>query len=104
MSKARTAAELLIESGRALGAAAQAVSFSATLSRLATSNPPELEQQVARALRDVEQQRGALDLHASLARQQAEALLRELEHPGAVLARRLVLTCRAARAAWRASR
>jgi hypothetical protein len=103
MSKVRMAAELLIEHGKALGAAAQAASFEGALTRL-WADPSSLESAVGGALKDVQQQRQALEKHAAWARQQAEALLRDVEHPGAALARRLLVTYHAARAGWRGSR
>jgi hypothetical protein len=47
---------------------------------------------------------GVLEGIAVSAKAHAEALMNELEHPGAMLARRLVAAFRGARAAWRGAR
>lgn len=107
-SKVREAAAFFVEQGRALGALDQARVFADQLTRAANLADGLGEKELSRALG--EQARAQLDAIepfeqlAISARARAEELVREVEHPGAVLARRLLATWRGARAAWRGSR
>lgn len=104
MSRLRDAAALLIESGRAIGAAAQAVAIVTVLEQILATEPSRVEPAMQAALADARRARAKLDHDAALMRARAEDLIREIEHPGAALARRLLATYRGARAAWRGSR
>lgn len=108
MSKLREAAAMLVEQGRALGALEQQRATAAALMRqaavLRTSLPgmPEMAESLERVASGYAEQIPGLERLAKCAQDQAQQLMSELEHPGAVLGRRLLASARAARAAWRA--
>lgn len=104
VSKVREAAAMLIESGRAFGAAAQALSIVTMIEQILSTEPARLEPALRALLDDARRARTQLDHDAALMQARAEGLMREIEHPGAVMARRLLSTWRGARAAWRGSR
>lgn len=106
-SKLREAAAILVEQGRAIGRLEQARLTITMLTRESAGcdrqgNAPgaklliELANGVAKEL-------GQHEAAASVAQRIAQEVVAELEHPGAMLARRLVATWRGARVAWRAS-
>lgn len=107
-SKVRDAAGLLIEHGRALGALDQARVFADQLTRVANHTAGIGQAELSAALgAQAKAQLEAIPVFERLAiaaKQRAEELMTEIEHPGAVLARRVLATARAARAGWRGSR
>lgn len=103
---------MLIEQGRALGAHEMSQQLATQLAALAEHAPKEpgpddyarligVLSGLAASYADAA---SATERLANSARARAEELMAQLEHPGAVLARRLVATARAARAGWRGSR
>jgi hypothetical protein len=107
-SKVRDAAGLLIEQGRALGALDEARLLAAQCTRTASAAREAGETKLAELMdAHAKSQLEAIPVYERLAvsaKQRAEELMTEIEHPGAVLARRLVATYRAARAGWRGAR
>ena len=91
-------AAALIETGRAQG---QARALAEVSRRLNTAVGAEKVAAFAAELEDLAKRAAETADEYSKA---SEDLLRDMEHPGARLARRVLLTARAARAAWRASR
>lgn len=108
VSKVRDAAGLLIEHGRALGALDEARLLAAQLTRSSAAAQGRGELTMAAELEAIaKSQLDAIPVYerqAIAAKQRAEELMTEIEHPGAVLARRLLAACRSARAGWRGSR
>lgn len=107
-SKVRDAAGLLIEHGRALGALDEARLLATQLTRASAAAQDRGEVTMASELEAIaKSQLEAIPTYERLAlsaKQHAEELMAEIEHPGAVLARRVLATYRAARAGWRGSR
>lgn len=107
-SKVRDAAAMLIEHGRALGALDTARVLADQLTRTSSAAVAADEPRYAELLRELAKSHmDAIPTYERLAlsaKAHAEELMAELEHPGAVLARRLLATARAARAGWRGSR
>lgn len=103
-SKLRDAAAAFVQAGRTLGHADADRGMAEELRRRA-AECQDPERAILNALADeraaVADQLAGL---AALARDQATALMTELEHPGSTLARRLLAVARSARAAWRGSR
>jgi hypothetical protein len=110
MSRLRTAAAMLVESGRALGHAELAKATATQLEGLvAEAELTDRGEEFARlrtalvaAARNQRLHVVSSECLAAAARVRAEELMAELEHPGARLARRLLRAARAARGAWRA--
>lgn len=106
MSKLREAAAMLIEQGRALGHLEQARMLVEAFTRSAAEHQAKGEADVAAALARLGDHYAVrisfLEQSATTAQQMAQQIIAELEHPGAVLGRRLLASARAARAAWRA--
>lgn len=108
MSALRAAAARWIEAGRIVGACEHLAWSVRRLGEIADAARARGETATAEALGALVAgqraelarfERGALESRAH-----AERLLRELEQPGAALARRIVRTARAARRAWLAER
>lgn len=114
MSKLRDSAALLVEAGKMLGHYEQARATERVLTRLLASAQPEPEPSAeafaahCRLLlteRDrIRDELPGYERVAQAARDRAAELVAEAEHPGAVLARRLLATVHGARAAWLGSR
>jgi hypothetical protein len=106
--KLRDAAALLIEQGKALGRAEQALAVvqyaSGVAVRMRHLGNVTMAEPVEELSKHVLESIPQLERQALTAQAHAEQLMAELEHPGALLARRLVASARAARAAWRGSR
>ena len=103
MSRLRTAAAMLVESGRALGVAEECWQTERWLMDvIAEPDVKPAAERLVELLQRVSARRAVGDGHAARARTAAEELMAELEHPGARLARRLLRAARAARGAWRA--
>lgn len=107
-SKVRDAAGLLIEHGRALGALENARVLGDQLTRTANAAAAAGEQKLSELMAShAKSQLDAIPVYERLAlsaKAHAEELMAEIEHPGAVLARRLLAAWRGARTAWRGSR
>jgi hypothetical protein len=107
-SKVRDAAGMLIEHGRALGALDTARLLADQCTRTASAAREAGEEKLAELMEaHAKSQLEAIPVYERLAvsaKAHAEELMRDIEHPGAVLARRVVATLRSARAAWRGSR
>lgn len=108
ISKVREAAAILVEQGKAIGRLEQARQGVVVLTRESATCERAGNPAGARLLIDVanrlaaqlgEHERDVVD-----ATTVAQQVVAELEHPGAMLARRLVATWRGARAAWRGAR
>lgn len=99
MSRLRDAAAAFVEHGRWLG---QAEAYRCIAARIQRSPPAMTAQGVWETGADLEL--AACEANAATARAAAEALMAALEHPGAVMARRLVAALRGAQAGWRGSR
>lgn len=118
MSRLRDAAAAFVEQGRALGIVEVSKGIAHHLGALAREAgfareeapqpTPEYYSRLIDKLGNIAQgyhdAAVAAEAEAQRARRGAEALMQQIEHPGARLARRLVVTARAARAAWRGSR
>ncbi len=115
MSKLREAAAMLVTQGKVLGhleackTSLQQFERLYQLAQRAREQGVDVVTMVHRAdevlSKLVAEQQAAvssLERLAETAQRRAEDLVAEVEHPGAVLARRLVASARAARAAWRA--
>lgn len=100
MSLLRDAAAMLVEQGAAVGGLEQARWDLRLLEKAGES--VEAYQRALAVLRD--HRIPQLEANARGAEKRAQELMRQVEHPGAALARRVIATARAARAAWRASR
>jgi hypothetical protein len=108
MSKLREAAGMLVEHGKALGRLEHARLTVEQLTResaaAAERGKPDDAAVIIALAHATAARFGDHEHAATAALTRARELMAELEHPGAVLARRLVATARAARAAWNGSR
>ncbi len=91
------------QAGAAQGHVAQCLAMESLLARVLAEgsqaiDPKQLREIAAR----LEEQRATCQRLALAAESDVERLLRELEHPGARLARRVLRAARAAAEAWRA--
>jgi hypothetical protein len=94
-----------VEAGRAQGQAEQCLAVEAALTRLlADGGFADLHGAVREIAARLEAQRAVCQGVAVAAESAVERLARELEHPGARIARRVVRAARAAAEAWRGQR
>jgi hypothetical protein len=107
VSTLRQASARFIEAGRALGRVEALKSARAELITLVGELPSaaDAEQQdIINSLQKLSKKHagaiGLLEAEAKRAQEQAHELMHRIEHPGARLARRLVMAVRAARRAW----
>lgn len=108
MSKLREAAALLIEHGKAIGRLEQQRALMVAITQQSATADRDGDGPGAQRLIVVAKHMGAelgeLETFAAHSQALARDLLAELEHPGAVLARRLLASWHGARAAWRGTR
>lgn len=107
-SKLRRAAGYLVAQGRAIARAEDrrglVENFTRGAAQAREQGKAELGDELERFAHYYAQELGIIEGIAVQAKAHAEALMNELEHPGARLARKLVAAFRGARAGWRTTR